>query len=48
MKKSSHFEVLAVARIQSERLTEILSRFVASKYDMNKFTELMCSIMSPV
>jgi len=47
VKKSSHFEVLAVVRIQSERLTEIVSRYVSSKYNMNKFAELMYSIMSP-
>ena len=47
VKKSSHFEVLAVVRIQSERLTEIISRYVSSKYNMNKFAELMYSIMSP-
>ena len=47
VKKSSHFEVLAVVRIYSELLTEIISRYVSSKYNMNKFAELMYSIMSP-
>jgi len=47
VKKSSHFEVLAVVRIQSERITEIVGRYVASKYNMSKFAELMYSIMSP-
>ena len=47
MNARTHFDVLSVVRIQSERLSQLIMCFLATKYDMNKFRELLASIISP-
>lgn len=47
MSHRSHWEVLSVTQLQSDRLVRLLTAFLASQFDMQQFGELMCSIVSP-